>query len=51
MNNPVFYPDAAGFWAWRSESFCSDRVFPSEQEAISNYVALLEVYSNSEVVG
>ena len=51
MENPVYSPDSAGFWMWRTDSFCSDRTFKSQPEAEANYKALKEVYENSEVVG
>ena len=50
MDNPVFSPDAAGRWIWRSDLFYSDTTFPSEKEARANYERLKEVYNNSEVV-
>ncbi|WP_163671156.1 hypothetical protein [Adonisia turfae] len=50
MDNPVYSHDTAGFWMWRTKSFCSDRTFPTEAAAMENYEALKEVYENSEVV-
>lgn len=50
MDNPVFSPDAAGFWMWRTKDFCSDKTFPSCQVAMANYEALKAVYENSEVI-
>ena len=50
MDNPVFSPDSAGRWIWRSDLFYSDRTFKSQPEAEANYEALKEVYENSEVV-
>ena len=50
MDNPIYSHDAAGRWVWRTDLFYSDRTFPSEEAAITNYKRLKEVYENSEVV-
>lgn len=50
MDNPVYSPDSAGRWIWRTKLFYSDRTFPTEAAAMQNYEALKEMYENSEVV-
>ncbi|WP_163662106.1 hypothetical protein [Adonisia turfae] len=47
MDNPVFSPDSAGRWIWRTKLFYSDRTFGSEAAEISDWKKTLDEFKGS----